>query len=60
MSISLSSTPSLRRPGREEWELNSAMGRLLPTRNIRGSKPKWRWTKKKNGKMVRDSKGGIG
>lgn len=43
---------------REEWELSTAMRRLQATRNQRGSKPKWKWTKA-TGKMVRDSKGGI-
>ena len=43
---------------KEEWELNTAMRRLQTTRSMRGSKPKWRWTKD-TGKLVRDSKGGI-
>jgi transposase len=42
---------------RDAWELESKMGRLsLVTK--RGRKPQWRWNKK-NGKLVRESKGGI-
>jgi hypothetical protein len=42
---------------RDEWELNTSMGRLgLVTK--RGRKAQWRWNKK-NGKLVRDSKGGV-
>jgi len=42
---------------RAEWELNKPMERL-GLRTKRGRKPQWRWNKK-NGKLVRDSKGGI-
>jgi hypothetical protein len=40
-----------------EWELQTGMRRLRTTRNIRGSKPVWKWTKK-TGKLTRDSKAG--
>ncbi len=43
---------------RENWELETSMGRLgLVTK--RGRKPQWRWNRK-NGKLGRGSKGGIG
>lgn len=42
----------------EEWTLSTGIRRLQATRNIAGSKPRWRWCKA-NGKLVRDSKGGI-
>lgn len=43
---------------KEEWEIENSMRRLRITRNIPGRKPTWQWNKK-NGKLVRDSKGGI-
>jgi hypothetical protein len=44
---------------RQEWEIETAMRRLIITRNRPGVKPTWRWNKA-NGKLVRDaSKGGI-
>lgn len=40
-----------------EWELNTGLARL-GLRNRPGKKPVWKWNKK-NGKLVRDGKGGI-
>ena len=42
---------------RKEWELQTGI-RRLSLAPIPGRKPQWRWNKK-NGKLVRDSKGGI-
>jgi hypothetical protein len=41
-----------------EWEVETGDRRINITRNLRGSKPTWKWNVK-NGKLVRDSKGGI-
>jgi len=41
----------------EEWELNTAMARH-GLRNLRGTKPMWKWCKK-TGKLERGKKGGI-
>lgn len=42
---------------REEWELRTGISRL-GLRNREGPKPIWRWSKK-NGKLVRNGKGGV-
>jgi transposase len=41
-----------------EWEVSSGVRRLNITRNLGGSKPVWKWNRK-NGMLLRDSKGGI-
>ena len=41
-----------------EWEVSNGVRRLNITRNLAGSKPEWKWNKK-NGKLSRDSNGGI-
>lgn len=41
-----------------EWEIETALRRVRITRNMPGKKPVWNFTKA-NGKLVRDSKGGI-
>jgi hypothetical protein len=43
---------------KQEWELETAMRRVHITRNARGRKPQWKFTKA-TGKLVRDGKGGI-
>ena len=42
---------------KEDWELTTGV-RRMGLRNLGGPKPKWRLTKK-NGKLVREGKGGI-
>ena len=42
---------------KEKWELETNM-RRMGLRNPPGRKPVWKWNKK-NGKLVRDGKGGI-
>ena len=44
---------------RQEWELTTGVNRSMSLRGQpKGKKPVWKWNKK-NGKLVRDSKGGI-
>ena len=43
---------------RAEWELSTGVQRMKLRGQSKGKKPQWRWNKK-NGKLVRDSKGGI-
>jgi hypothetical protein len=42
-----------------EWELTTSIRRVRITRNIRGKKPKWKWSKKTSKLKRKVSKGGI-
>ena len=43
---------------RAQWEISTGVQRLRLHGQPQGKKPQWKWNKK-NGKLVRDSKGGI-
>ena len=43
---------------KQEWELNTSMSRMRLRGNMPGREPVWHWNKR-NGRLERDSKGGI-